>query len=491
MERIPYKWLVAVVFVAAVFMDLLDTSIVNVAIPRLSHEFDASVSQVQWAVLGYLLALAISIPSSGWFGDRYGTKRVFLLALGAFTLASMLCGTASSLTQLTGFRFVQGFGGGMMVPVGTAMLYRAFPPIERARASTILTIPVGLAPMLGPLIGGWLVTDFSWRWIFFINIPMGLLAFVVGAIGLREHKEPAAGRFDVAGFLLAGAGLAGILFALSRGPIEGWGSLSVLIPGVLGIIAFATLVWVETKVVQTPMLALRLLGERMFRRVNLVATLSFASFIGLLFLMPLFLQELLGLSALESGLVLFPQAIGMMLTGQICGRVYHSVGPRRLLVCGLAAMSIVTLSLVTVDFNTSLWVIRAIMFIRGMTLGFVLIPIQTAVYANVQRSDTGRATAIFSAGRQIAGSLGVAVLSTVLVESINHFSKGASNHAQLRHASLNAFHFSFFIGSCMIMIAAFSALMIRDTDAASTMRGRAAKRVEPEPTPAVQSDIGN
>jgi EmrB/QacA subfamily drug resistance transporter len=478
MGRIPYKWLVASVFVAGVFMDLLDTSSVNVALPTLSRDFHASVSQIEWIVLGYLLALAVSIPASGWFGDRFGTKRVFLFSLALFTCASMLCGTADSLTELTVFRIVQGIGGGMMVPVGTAMLFRAFPPIERAKASMVLMIPVVLAPSLGPLIGGWFVTYHSWRWIFYLNVPIGIAAFVVGAVGLREHREPSAGRFDVAGFVLSGGGLAAILFALSRGPSEGWGSPEVVIPGVAGLIAFAALVWVETHIDQ-PMLALGLLQERMFRRANIVTMLSFGSFVGMLFLTPLFLQELLGMTAIQSGLVLFPQAIGMVASSQLCGRLYHTVGPRRLLFGGLASMSIASLGLLWVGFDTSPWTIRAIMLVRGLALGFVFVPIQAAAYANITPEDTGRATAIFAALRQVAASLGVAILATVLVESTSHFSDGVSGKAALRNASLDAFHFSFFIGCCMIMLAACAALLIRDRDAASTMR----RYVDSEPTP--------
>jgi EmrB/QacA subfamily drug resistance transporter len=465
-------------FVAGVFMDLLDTSSVNVALPTLSHDFHASVDQIEWVVLGYLLALAVSIPASGWFGDRFGTKRVYLLALVVFTVSSVLCGAANSLTELTAFRILQGIGGGMLVPVGTAMLYRAFPPIERAKASTVLMMPVVLAPALGPLIGGWFVTYQSWRWIFYLNLPIGIAAFALGVVGLREHREPAAGRFDVAGFVLSGGGLAAILYALSRGPSQGWGSPEVVIVGTVGLLAFVALVWVETHI-DEPMLALGLLQERMFRRANIVTMLSFGSFVGLLFLMPLFLQELLGMSAIESGLVLFPQAIGMVITSQICGRLYHTIGPRRLLVFGLASMSIVSLALLWVDFDTSLWTIRVIMFARGLALGFVFVPIQAAAYANIEPADTGRASAIFSALRQVAASLGVAILATVLVEATKHYSHGASGAAATRHASLDAFHLSFFVGSCMIMLAAGAGLMIRDRDAAGTMRGY----VAPEPLP--------
>jgi MFS family permease len=208
--------------------------------------------------------------------------------------------------------------------------------------------------------------------------------------------------------------------------------------------------------------------------------LSFGSFVGMLFLTPLFLQELLGMTAIESGLVLFPQAIGMVASSQICGRLYHSIGPRRLIFGGLASMSIASLGLLWVGFDTSPWTIRAIMLVRGLALGFVFVPIQAAAYANIAPEDTGRATAIFSALRQIAASLGVAILATVLVESTSHFTNGVSGQGQLRDASLDAFHFSFFIGCCMIMLGACAALLIRDRDAASTMRRYVASEPSPE-----------
>jgi len=465
MSRVPYKWIVATVFVAGTFMDILDTTSVNVALPTLAHEFGASVSEIEWIVLGYLLSLAVWIPASGWIGDRFGTKKVYLSALVMFTGASMLCGIATSLAELTAFRILQGVGGGMLVPVGTAMLFRAFPPIERAKASTVLIVPTVLAPALGPVIGGWLVTYHSWRWIFYLNMPVGFATFLIGLFGLREHREPAAGRFDVPGFVLSGAGLAAILFALSRGPSDGWGSAVVVVPLVTGILAFAGLVFVETHV-EEPMLALRLFGERMFRNANIVTGLAFGSFAGLLFILPLFLQTLLGLSAIESGLTTFPQAVGMIIASQVAGRLYHSVGPRRLVIGGLVAMSIVTFPLAWVGFGTSLWTIRLIMFLRGASMAFAFVPIQASSYANIAPADTGRASAIYSAQRQIAASLGVAVLATVLAESMTHFAGSAANPA----GALDAFQATFFVAASLIVVAAASAFLIRDRDAASTIR---------------------
>jgi EmrB/QacA subfamily drug resistance transporter len=481
MSRIPYKWLVAIVFVAGTFMDILDTTSVNVALPTLGQEFDASVSQIEWVVLGYLLSLAVWVPASGWIGDRFGTKKVYLFALVMFTGASALCGLATSLAELTAFRILQGVGGGMLVPVGTAMLFRAFPPIERARASTVLIIPTVLAPALGPVIGGWLVTYHSWRWIFYLNVPIGIATFFVGLFGLREHREPDAGRFDLPGFLLSAIGLATILFALSRGPSDGWSDPVVVISLLVGAVAFALLIYVETHV-EDPMLALRLFKERMFRNANIVTGFAYGSFAGLLFVLPLFLQTLLGLSAIQSGLTTFPQAVGMIVASQVAGRLYHTVGPRRLVTGGLIAMSIVTLPLVGVGFDTSLWVIRGIMFLRGACMAFAFVPIQASSYANIEPADTGRASAIYSAQRQVAASLGVAILATVLVEASSHHFVGADISPE---AALDAFQITFLAATLLIVVAAISAFLIRDRDAASTIRRLAESEdfVQEDPAP--------
>jgi EmrB/QacA subfamily drug resistance transporter len=467
--RIPYKWIVAIVFVMGVFMDILDTTSVNVALPTLAREFDATTAEIEWVVLGYLLSLAIWIPASGWIGDRLGTKKVYLFALVMFTGASMLCGVANSITELTAFRILQGIGGGMLVPVGTAMLFRAFPPIERAKASTVLIVPTVLAPALGPVVGGWLVTYHSWRWIFYLNVPVGVVCFVIGFFGLKEHREPTAGRFDLPGFVLSGSALATILFGLSRGPNEGWGSPDVVIPLVYGVAAGVLLVYVETHV-EEPMLALRLLKERMFRNANVVTALGFGSFAGILFILPLFLQELLGLTAIQSGLVTFPQAIGMVLASQLVGRLYHSVGPRRLMTSGLSALVVVTFPFAFVGFGTSLWVLRALMFARGICMAFAFVPLQASSYANIAPEDTGRASAIYTAQRQVAASFGVAILATVLVEATNHNNAGVTNPAALAQGGLDAYQITFLVSTVLIVFAALSALLIRDEDAASTIR---------------------
>lgn len=462
-DRLDYKWIVAAVFVCGMFIDILDTTIVNVALPDLGREFNASTASIEWIVLGYLLSLALWIPASGWLGDKFGTRRVFLFALAMFTGASALCGQANSLGELVGFRVLQGVGGGMLVPVGTAMLFRAFPPIERARASTVLLVPTVVAPALGPVLGGYLVTDVSWRWIFYVNLPVGIIAFAIGFLYLREEREGTAGRFDIPGFLLSGGGLALLLFALSQGPEKGWRSAPVLGSAFAGVLAMGLLFVVESRVAH-PMLALRLYRERMFRNANIVLTLTYASFIGVTFLMPLYLQTLRGFTPFESGLTTFPQALGVIVSSQIVGRLYHRVGPRRLIFFGMVGMATVTFMLSRLSLDTSVWTIRLVMFGRGLCASFSFVPLQAATYANVTPSDTGRASALYSTQRQVAAALGVATLGTVLItRTTSHTPAG----------SLAGFHSGFLVGAGIVLCAAFSALLIRDEDAAATMTSRA------------------
>ena len=467
-----YKWVVAVIFVLGLFMEIMDTTIVNVAIPTLSHEFNVKGAGIEWVVLGYLLSIAVWIPSSGWIGDRIGTKKTFLFALFVFTTASALCGASQSLGQLIAFRILQGVGGGMLTPVGTAMLYRAFPPEERARASTVLVVPTVIAPALGPIIGGLLIEHLTWHWIFLVNIPIGILGFMFGLAYLEENKEPTAGSFDFPGFVLAASGLASLLYALSQGPDKGWGSTEVLVTGLAGIVLLATMVRVEMTRT-SPMLYLRLYGDRMFRNSNMVNTFSYGAFAAFLFLLPQFLQTLLGLTPLQSGLTTFPQAVGVILASQLVGKLYHTVGPRRLVTVGLIMVSLSTVPYVFIGTDVSTWTIRGLMFVRGLSMACSFVPLQASTYANIEKSDTGRASAIFSTQRQASAAFGVAILSTVFFSWRNHVTTGAKPTPD---NLLSAFHVAF-AASIMISFigAAYAWFFIKDIDAAPTMHPRPKK----------------
>jgi hypothetical protein len=475
MSRKPpfeYKWVVAIIFVLGLFMEIMDTTIVNVAIPTLAREFHVTGTGIEWVVLGYLLSIAVWIPSSGWIGDKIGTKRTFLFALAMFTLASVLCGQSQNIGQLIACRILQGVGGGMLTPVGTAMLYRAFPPEERARASTVLIIPTVVAPALGPIIGGILIDQLSWRWIFYVNVPIGIFGFLFGAMYLRENKEPTAGKFDIAGFLLAASGLASLLYALSQGPNKGWLSPEVLSTCIAGVLLLIAMVKVELTVDQ-PMLTLRLYRDRMFRNSNMVNTFSYAAFAAFLFLLPQYLQSLLGYSALRSGLTTFPQALGVILASQFVGKWYHTVGPRRLITAGLIMVSLTTLPYVFLGLDVSQLNIQILMFLRGISMSFAFVPLQAATYSNIDKPDTGRASAIFSTQRQASAAIGVAILSTLYVSRRNSLTSGSSATPSV---ILRSFHFAFVGSIAMSFIgAAYAWFFIQDQDAAATMQPRPKK----------------
>ncbi len=227
-RRISQKIAVGVVFVAAMFMSIMDTTIVNVALPTIGRTFHVAPTAVSAVSISFLVSLAVFIPASGWLGDRLGGKRVLLSAIVIFTVASALCGLAANMTELVLFRILQGVGGGMLAPVGMAMLYRVFPPEERVRAASILTTPTALAPALGPVLGGLLVSDLSWRWVFYVNLPIGVAAFVFGLLFLESVPQKSPGRFDLPGFLLAGLGLGLLMYGVSEGPVRSWVAADVL-----------------------------------------------------------------------------------------------------------------------------------------------------------------------------------------------------------------------------------------------------------------------
>jgi len=473
-ERLKPQYVVAVVYVAAMFVNILDSTVVNVVLPTLSREFKVGTSSIDWVVTGYLLSLAVWIPASGWIGDRIGTKRTFLFALVVFTAGSALCGMSTSLVELVSFRILQGVGGGMLTPVGFAMLMRAFPPAERANASKILIIPTAMAPALGPIVGGVLTDWLSWRWVFFINLPICVSAFAFGLFFLQEHREPTAGSFDVPGFLLSGAGLASILYALSQGPARGWGSPIVAITAFAGAVAFAGLAVVELRRA-APMLQLRLLTDRLFRGTMLTSVFSTGAFLGILFVMPLLLQEARGISAFQSGLATFPEALGVMSFAQLSGRLYPVVGPRRLMVGGLLSLAVFLTLLTRVELDTNLWAIRVLMYAMGASMSFVFIPLQASAFARIPSADTGRASAIYNTQRQMASALGVAVLATILAARLPATAGGlpASGVDQVP-----AFHDVFLVAAAIAIVGALVALRIHDADAASTMLAKVQSSAE-------------
>ncbi len=478
--RLSQKIVVGTVFVSAMFMTIMDITIVNVALPTIGRDFHIAPTAVDGIVIAYLVSLAVFIPASGWLGDHFGGKRVLLVAIMVFTLGSVLCGLAQSMTQLVVFRVIQGAGGGMMAPVGMAMLYRVFPPSERVRAASILTIPTTMAPALGPVLGGFLVTDLSWRWVFFVNLPLGIAAITFGALFLERIGAADAGRFDLPGFLLGGAGLGSLMYAVSKGPFSSWSSPEIVITGLVGMTLLAIFVVVELRTEQ-PMVDLRLLSGRLFRSTNCVMFLAAAAFLGMLYLIPLYFQDARGMTPLQSGLSTFPEAFGVMIGAQFASRlIYPRIGPRRHVTGGLVGLALCLLALTQVTVATNLWLIRALMFVLGWMMAQVMVPNQAASFAMIPSESMGRASTFFNTMRQVGSATGVAVLSTVLI------GVGSSQAAGGGAApDMNAYHLAFFTAAVFALAGAAFSLTIHDSDAAETIVRRVPRRARgPVPEPA-------
>ena len=462
------KIAVSVVFVAAMFMNIMDTTIVNVALPTIGKEFHVAADSVSTVAIGYLVSLAVFIPVSGWLGDRLGGRRVLLASVVVFTVASALCGLAGNLTELVVFRIVQGVGGGMMVPVGMALLFRTFPPEERVRASSILIVPTALAPALGPVLGGIFVTEVSWRWVFFVNLPIGIAALLFGLVFLEPHNSETAGHLDLAGFLLSGAGLGLLMYGVSEGPFHGWGQARIIATIVAGTGLLVAMVVVELRS-DDPLIDLRLFRDGLFRTANVVMGLGALSFLGILFIVALFFQDGLGQSALGSGLSTFPEAVGVMLGSQVVTRyLYPTYGPRRTMFGGLLILTVALALMSLIDTPGELWWMRALMFVMGYGMSHVFTSAQAAGFATISGPDTARASTVFNALRQLGGAVGVAALSTVVAEigPVSHVGGRLVPH-------LTAYHAAFLVAAGISVLAAISALRIDDQAAAHTMVSRA------------------
>jgi EmrB/QacA subfamily drug resistance transporter len=476
-RQINQKLVVAIVYVSAMILNSLDSTIINVALSTLAREFDVSPASIESVVIGYLVSLAVFIPLSGWLGDRFGTKKIFLIALAIFTAASLISGFAQSLTQLILFRILQGVGGGMLMPVGMAMLYRTFPPQERIGVGRILMFATILGPALGPIIGGAILEQWTWPWIFFVKVPIGLAALVFGLLFLHEHHEEDAGDFDIAGFLLGGIGFALVMFGLAEGPQKGWDAPLIIISVTAGTASLVAFVIAELRARQ-PMIQLRLLQNRLFRTTLLVSFFGSAGFIGVLFLVPLYLQEALHLSPFEAGLTTMPEAIGVVVSTQLVARIYPRFGPRRLMSGGLIGVTIAILGLSFIDRDTSLWVVRFLMFCLGAGMAFLFLPNQAASLATVSLRDTGRATTLMNVQRQLGSAIGVAILSSVLAG----FGAVVIASNGIAEPNMAAYRAAFLAAAALSLIGAVFAQQVPDEDAAETMVRT--RRIKARPAPA-------
>lgn len=412
-----YKWVVAGVVIFGIFMSVLDSTIVNIAIPRLQSVFGAGLNDVQWVLTGYILAQGVATPLTGFFSDRMGIKRFYLLSLTGFTLGSALCGLAWSLPALIFFRILQGVMGAFLVPLSTTLIYREFPPNERGTAMGALGIPILLAPALGPTVGGYLVTFASWQLIFYVNVPIGIIGLILAALFLRDGHTEARATFDIAGFVFSAVGLGCLLYGLSDASADGWGSTKVLGFLLVGLLSLIMFTFIELNIARrggNPLLDLRVFANGPFATSNLASVLVVFALFGGLFLVPVYLQDLRRLSAFQAGLLLLPQALASMIAVVIGGRLVDRLGVRAVAIPGLALLAVANWKLSSVTLTMSYGQLQWYLILRSFSLGFCMQPFMVSAYATIKSEMLPQATAVNTALRFVASSLGVAALSTVV-----------------------------------------------------------------------------
>jgi EmrB/QacA subfamily drug resistance transporter len=423
--RLDYKWVVAAVVILGVFMSILDQTIVNIAIPRLQTAFGADIHLVQWVLTGYILTLGIITPTSAYFSERFGIKRFYIFSLAAFTIGSALCGVAWSLPVLIFFRVLQGAGGAALFPLSLTLLFREFPPQERGTAMGFFGIPTLLAPALGPTLGGYLVTYADWQSIFFINVPIGIVAIILATIFLHNAVPGPRTRFDFLGFFFVALGLGTFLYALSDASTDGWGSSIVLGCMTVGIISLIIFTFVELNIIRhegQPLLDLRVFANGPFRASTIANVFVTFSLFGGIFLFPIYLQNIRSLSAFQAGLTLLPQALASMVAVLIGGRLVDRLGVRAVIIPGLLILTVATWQLTFITAYSPLSWLQLILVLRGLALGLCVQPLIVASLAEISPRLLAQASSMNTVTRSVSSSLGIAILAT-LVQSQNlvHF----------------------------------------------------------------------
>ncbi len=415
---------VAGVVVLGAIMSILDITVVNVALPVFQTIFAAdpanpvAYSTVAWTVTAYTLALATVIPLTGWAADRFGTKRLYILAVVLFTAGSALCASADSIGQLIGFRVLQGLGGGMLMPLGMAIMTRAAGPARMGRLMAILGVPMLLGPILGPILGGWLIENASWHWIFLINVPIGVVAVGYALFALPPDKPHPSESLDVVGVALMSPGLALFLYGISSIPEKGTvNDPKVLITMGLGAALIALFVR-HTFRPAHPLLDLRLFRNRNLSVATLTMFLFAMAFFGGLLLVPTYFQQVRGESTLDAGLLVAPQGIGAMLTMPIAGALVDRVPVGRIVPVGLLLIIGGMFGLTQITSTTSYTVLIGLLFVMGLGMGATMMPIMTSALKTLTSHEVARGSTLLNIVQQIASSVGVAIMSVLLTNSL-------------------------------------------------------------------------
>src|SRR5437763_6586675 len=414
-----YVWRISLVVMVGAIMSILDTTIVNVALATLGHELHSTIDQIQWVVTGYMLSLAAVIPVTGWAARRFGAKSVYLTSLVLFTLGSALCGLANSTTELILFRVVQGIGGGMILPIGQLMMAEAAGPKRMGRVMSVVAVPAMLAPILGPTIGGLIVDNASWRWIFYVNLPIGLIAMFAALRILPRVERAESEPLDVRGLLLMATGVPLLTYGLAEvGITGGLTAAKVVFPCVAGLALIGVFI-LHALHVRFPLLDLRLYRRATFASASFTMFCLGAALFGSMILLPLYWQGVRHESVVDTGLLTAPQGLGMALVMPLAGRLTDRVGGGPLALLGVIVTTIATVPFALIGAHTSIAWLSVAMFVRGTGIGFAFMPAMAAAFSSLKRSELAHATPQMNVLQRVGGSIGTAVLAVVLQRALS------------------------------------------------------------------------
>jgi len=412
------KWLILLVVIIGTFMVMLDSSIINIAIAKMMAVFGSSLETIQWVLSAYTLTLGTIVPLTAYLMDIWGTKKVFIFALGTFTLGSFLCGLAWSDSAMITFRIVQGVGGGMIVPVGMTMIMQIFPLEERGMALGLWGIAAWAAPAIGPTLGGYIIQNLDWRLIFYLNVPIGVFGVITAQVLLKSTpRKPFAG-FDYIGFITSAVGIVSILYVFGEGSSIDWANIKN--PLLLTLGGFSLLMFVINELYHPePLLDLRILKNFDFSISQIIQCVLVFSLMGGMYLVPLFLQNFRGYNAMQTGIIMLPSAIATGLSMPISGKLFDKFGAKPVIVPGMIVLLASSYALAFINMDTSQAQITMILTIRGLALGFVVMPVATAGMNAIPTILAGKASTINNIIKQITGSLGVTILTTMLQGKLN------------------------------------------------------------------------
>jgi DHA2 family multidrug resistance protein len=416
----PHKqvnpWIVAIAVMFATFMEVLDTTVVNVSLPHIASSLAATTEEATWALTSYLVANAIILPMTGWLAATFGRKRLLLLSITGFTLASFLCGIAPTLASLVIFRIIQGATGGALQPLSQAVLLESFKPEDRGRAMGFWGLGIVVAPILGPVVGGWLTQNYSWRWVFYINLPVGIASIIMTRLFVFDppylRKESKGIDYWGMGMLVVGIG--SLQYVLDKGQQDDWFNSSTI--ALLSVVAAVTLVAlvIHQLISKNPIIDLRIFKDRTYAvGVFLMTVVGFVLY-GSLVLLPVMLQSLLRYSSLEAGKAMAPRGIGSLIMMPLVGYLTGHVDPRKLLVGGLTIGGVTLLWLGQLNLQAGYWDIFWPQFLQGAGMALLFVPLTTVAMATITPERMGYATSLFNLMRNIGGSIGIAVTGTLL-----------------------------------------------------------------------------